>query len=71
MPEDVWPEFLYGGLTLDRYIELVTTTRDTKREVLALVDLIQDITKYPYPASEEQFQYITMICRAIRGLVSQ
>ena len=71
MPDDTHPEFLYGGLSIAEYVQLVLETREIKREVIALVDLIRDLAKYPYPTPEEQFQRISLICRAIRALLAQ
>jgi len=70
--QDAWPEFLYGGLSIAEYVRLVLSEdRGIKREVIALVDLIRDLAKYPYPTPEEQFQRISLICRAIRALLAQ
>jgi hypothetical protein len=70
MPEDTWPEFLYGGLSMSEYIQLVSETREVKSELFALVDLLYDIAKYPYPTPEETFQRVSMICRAMRALLA-
>lgn len=69
--QDIHPEFLYGGLSVAEYVQLVSETRDVKSEVVSLVDLIRDLAKYPLPTPEEQFQRISLVCRAMRALLAQ
>lgn len=69
--EDTWPEFLYGGLSVAEYVQCVLASREVKSELRGLIDLIRDIAKYPYETPEEQFQRISLICRAMRALLAQ
>lgn len=70
--QDTWPEFLYGGLSVAEYVQVVLTeNRHMKSELRGLVDLIRDVAKYPYPTPEEQFQRISLLCRAMRALLAQ
>jgi hypothetical protein len=72
MPEqDNWPEFIYGEKTVEQYLKLVIQEkRDLHREIVALVDFIRDIAKFPLQDSQQTFLYINACCKAIRGLMS-
>jgi len=72
MTDDAWPEFLYGGLSIAEYVQRVLSEdRGIKHEAIAIVDLIREVAKYPYPTPEEQFQRISLLCRALRALLAQ
>ena len=68
MPDDIHPEFLYGGMSI---LQHVLSTRDVKSELQSLVDLIRDIAKFPHESPETTFQHINLICRAMRALLVQ
>ena len=69
--QDLWPEFLYGGKTIDEYLELVKDEkRDLKGEIEGLVDLIQDIAKYPY-TPQQNLSIIRGLCAGIRALLTK
>ena len=69
--QDLWPEFLYGGKTIDEYLELVKDEkRDLKGEIEGLVDLIQDIAKYPY-TPQQNLSIIRALCAGIRALLTK
>lgn len=69
--QDIWPEFIYGDKEIHEYLELVVEEkRDLHREIVALVDFIRDIAKYPFDDSRQTFLYINACCKAIRGLMS-
>jgi hypothetical protein len=72
MAEDKWPEFLYGGLSIEDYVQLVLSdeNREIKNEIFGLLNMIRDIAKYPYPTPEETFRYISAYCRAICALLA-
>jgi hypothetical protein len=70
--QDAWPEFLYGGLSIAEYVQRVLSEdRGIKHEAIAIVDLIREVAKYPYPTPEETFQRISLLCRALRALLAQ
>lgn len=70
--QDVWPEFLYGGKTIDEYLQLVQDEkRDLKDEIVGLVRLIQDIAKYPYDTPEQTYEVTCALCCGIRALLNQ
>ena len=65
-----FPEFIYGDVSISEYIEkVITEKRDIKDEIIALVDFIADIAKYPFEDGEQTFLYINACCKAIRGLM--
>jgi hypothetical protein len=67
----LWPEFLYEGKTIDEYLEMVINEqRDVKKEIEGLVDLIQDIAKYPY-TPQQNLSIIRALCAGIRALLTK
>jgi hypothetical protein len=70
MAEDTWPEFLYGGMTIAEYVRHVVAIRDAKSEVVALVDLLQDLVDHPFHPPEKTFQYVRVIAHAQRALLA-
>lgn len=70
--QDTWPEFLYGNKTIDEYLQLVQDEkRDAKKEIEGLVDLIQDISKYPYDTPQQTWGVTRALCCGIRGLLTK
>lgn len=64
-----FPPFIYSKITIPEYIEQVIKEKDVKTEIIALVDFINDLAKYPFDDGETNFLYITACCKAIRGLM--
>jgi hypothetical protein len=50
---------------------VLSEDRGIKHEAIAIVDLIREVAKYPYPTPEETFQRISLLCRALRALLAQ
>lgn len=71
MAEDNWPEFLYGGLEIAEYVQHVVSTREVKPELFALIDLVRDLTEYPFHEHGKTYQYLHRICHAMRALLTQ
>lgn len=67
---DIWPEFLYGNMTIDEYIQLVNDEkRDIYEEIMGLTHLIQDVAKHPFEEPEHTFVLIRELCNGIRALI--
>lgn len=59
-----WPEFLYGGLSVEEYARLVCETRDVNAELLHLTSLPTYLMLHPAPTPEEQAQRLSSVVRA-------
>lgn len=57
-----WPEFLYGGLTIDEYVHLVQEEdRDVKEEVVALVCHLRDTNENRSAISNAIFSLLELL----------
>jgi hypothetical protein len=59
-----WPEFLYGGLSVDAYARLVCETRDVNAELRHLTNVPTYLMLHPAPTQEEQTSRLSSVVRA-------
>lgn len=64
--EDTWPEFLFGGLSIDEYVALVREEeREIKDEIVALLCHLRDVAKYPFDSQEETSRRTMVVLEAV------